>query len=139
MGNPPLFPLFYGTKCEDVLLIQINPVETETVPKSAFAIHNRVNEITFNATLLRELRTVEFVSRLIGEGKLDEKYMQVRMHAIPAAHEMVKLSASSKLNLEPAFLDHLKQLGRASAQTFLDNHFDQVGKEASLDLRALFS
>ncbi|MDD9909357.1 MAG: patatin-like phospholipase family protein [Ahrensia sp.] len=139
MGNPPLFPLFYRTNCADVLLIQINPVEIEEVPKTAFAIHNRVNEITFNATLLRELRTIEFVSRLIDEGKLGDQYMQVRMHAIPAAREMLDLSASSKLNLEPAFLDYLKNLGRASAEAFLECDFDRVGKEATLDLRAMFS
>jgi len=139
MGNPPLYPLFYGTDCEDVLLVEVNPVEVEEVPKTAFGIANRINEITFNSTLLRELRVIEFVRRLIDEEKLDDHYMKVRMHEIRAAPDMVKLSASSKLNLEPDFLDYLKGLGRASADEFLDEHFDKIGNEASLDLRSMFT
>lgn len=138
MGNPPLYPLFYGTDCEDMLLVEVNPIEVEDLPRSAFAIANRVNEITFNSTLLRELRVIEFVRRLIDEGKLDDHYMKVRMHEIRAAPEMLKLSASSKLNLEPQFLDHLKQLGRNAAEGFLSEHFDKIGVEPSLDLRSMF-
>ena len=70
MGNPPLYPLFYETECSDILLVKVNPVEIPEIPRTFRGIHNRLNEITFNATLLRELRTVEFVSRLIDDGKL---------------------------------------------------------------------
>lgn len=140
MGNPPLYPLFYNTDCEDIVLIQINPIERDEVPKTTREIENRLNEITFNATLLRELRMVEFVSRLIDDGKLDPKeYMRIRMHKIGEAPEMHALSASSKLNLEREFLLHLRDLGRFTADEWLDENFDRIGKEGTLDLRTFFS
>jgi len=139
MGNPPLYPLFYHTGSEDVLLVQINPVETDEVPTTVRSIGNRLNEINFNATLLRELRMVEFVTRLIDEGKLDAKeYMRVRMHAIEPAEEMKELSSSSKLNLEWAFLQYLKELGRDRAAAWLDKNFDHISKKSTLDLRTTF-
>jgi len=139
MGNPPLYPLFYETECEDVLLIEVNPIETPEIPRSVRSIHNRLNEITFNATLLRELRTVEFVSRLIDEGKLDrDKYRQVKMHAIEPAQAMQELSSSSKLNLELEFLHYLKNLGRESAAEWLDENFKDIGKKSTLNLRKMF-
>lgn len=139
MGNPPLYPLFYHTTCPDVLLVQINPVERDEVPVTARGIHNRLNEITFNATLLRELRMVEFVTRLIDHGKLDmNTYKRINMHLIDPADDMLKMSSSSKLNLELKFLYHLRDLGRASAAEWLDKNYDSIGKESSLNLRAMF-
>lgn len=140
MGNPPLYPLFYETDCQDVLLIEVNPVESDEIPKTARAIENRLNEITFNSTLLRELRTVEFVSRLIDQGKLDPKeYMRVFMHVISAAEEMKELSSSSKFNLELDFLLYLKKLGRKSAEEWLDKNYDQIGKGSSINMRDMIN
>ncbi|MEP3300934.1 MAG: patatin-like phospholipase family protein, partial [Roseibium sp.] len=100
MGNPPLYPLFYNTGTPDIVLIQINPVERRETPKTAREILNRVNEITFNSTLLRELRAVDFVSRLIEDEKLSaEQYMKVHVHRI-TADELKPLQASSKVNAE---------------------------------------
>src|SRR4029079_3873344 len=70
MGNPALFPLFYETATEDILLVQINPLERRQTPRTAGEIRNRLNEITFNSNLLRELRAVAFVQRLFDEGTL---------------------------------------------------------------------
>ncbi|MEM9330082.1 MAG: patatin-like phospholipase family protein [Pseudomonadota bacterium] len=139
MGNPPLYPLFYHTDCPDVLLIQINPVERDEVPKTARGIHNRLNEITFNATLLRELRMVEFVTRLIDNGKLDmETYKRVNMHSIGPAEAMLELSSSSKLNLELEFLYYLRDLGRDSAHAWLEENYKKIGKDSTLNLRSMF-
>jgi len=139
MGNPPLYPLFYHTESPDVLLVQINPIERDEVPVTSRGIHNRLNEITFNATLLRELRMVEFVTRLIDNGKLDmNTYKRVNMHSVGPADEMLELSSSSKLNLELAFLHHLRDLGRNNAAKWLDENFDMIGKESTLDLRSMF-
>jgi NTE family protein len=139
MGNPPLYPLFYHTTCPDVLLVQINPVERDEVPVTARGIHNRLNEITFNATLLRELRMVEFVSRLIDHGKLDpDLYKRVNMHSVGPADEMMDLSSSSKLNLELEFLHHLRDLGRRSADEWLEDHYATIGNGSSLNLRTMF-
>ncbi|MEM7602217.1 MAG: patatin-like phospholipase family protein [Verrucomicrobiota bacterium] len=139
MGNPPLYPLFYNTDCSDIVLVQINPIERQKVPGTAREIHNRVNEITFNSTLLRELRMVEFVSRLIDDGKLsNDEYMRVNMHKIGAGPEMSKLSASSKLNLEQEFLIYLRDVGRHTADEWLEENFKQIGKKSTLDLRNFF-
>lgn len=136
MGNPPLYPLFYETDTPDVVLIQINPTERRQVPRTAREIVNRLNEITFNSTLLRELRAIDFVTRLIEDGKLsDEEYVKVHMHRI-AAEELKPLQASSKLNAEWDFLTHLRDLGRETAKDWLDRHFDDVGKRSTFDLRA---
>lgn len=139
MGNPPLYPLFYETECSDILLVEVNPVEIPEIPRTVRGIHNRLNEITFNATLLRELRTVEFVSRLIDDGKLSsDEYMRVKMHAIEPAQKMQELSSSSKLNLELEFLHYLRDLGRTAAEEWLAENFKKIGKESSLNLRAMF-
>ncbi|WP_428643278.1 patatin-like phospholipase family protein [Roseibium sp.] len=139
MGNPPLYPLFYETDTPDVVLIQINPVERREVPKSAREIVNRLNEITFNSTLLRELRAIDFVTRLIEEGKLSrEDYMKVHLHRISAS-ELKPLQASSKMNAEWAFLTELRDIGRKTAKDWLDRHFDDIGKRSTIDLKQEFS
>src|SRR3546814_17601814 len=85
MVNPALFPFFNASRSNDVIVVQINPVFRRGAPKSAREIYNRVNEITFNASLLREFRAIDFVSRLLDEGKLDrETYKQVLVHRIAA-------------------------------------------------------
>ncbi|EAV42063.1 hypothetical protein SIAM614_25627 [Roseibium aggregatum IAM 12614] len=139
MGNPPLYPLFYDTDTPDVMLIQINPIERRKVPKTAREIVNRLNEITFNSTLLRELRAIDFVTRLIEEGKLSsEEYMKVNMHRISAG-ELKPLQASSKLNAEWAFLTDLKELGRKTAQEWLERHYDDIGKRSTIDVKGEIS
>ncbi|MEM1048805.1 MAG: patatin-like phospholipase family protein [Pseudomonadota bacterium] len=140
MGNPPLFPLFYNSSASDTIIIQINPIERPETPKTARDIVNRLNEITFNATLLRELRAIDFVTRLIDDGKLDSKeYMRVYLHRISADEDLKPLSASSKLNAEWAFLTHLRDIGRRAADHWLAANFDRIGNESTLDLRAEFS
>ncbi|MBO9421893.1 patatin-like phospholipase family protein [Labrenzia sp. R4_2] len=139
MGNPPLYPLFYETETSDVVLIQINPIERREVPRTAREIVNRLNEITFNSTLLRELRAIDFVTRLIEEGKLDRKeYTKVHLHRI-AAEELKPLQASSKLNAEWDFLTHLRDVGRQTAKDWLDRHFDDIGERSTIDLRKEFA
>jgi NTE family protein len=135
MGNPPLYPLFYATDTPDVVLIQINPLERREVPRTAREIVNRVNEISFNSTLLRELRAIDFVTRLIEEGKLSRQdYTRVFIHRI-AADELKPMQASSKLNAEWKFLTNLRDLGRRTAEEWLDRHYDEIGKCSTLDLR----
>ncbi|MCV0426777.1 MAG: patatin-like phospholipase family protein, partial [Roseibium sp.] len=139
MGNPPLYPLFYETATPDVILIQINPLERRQVPRTAREIVNRLNEITFNSTLLRELRAIDFVTRLIEEGKLSsDEYMRVFMHRISAT-ELKPLQASSKMNAEWAFLTELKDLGRATARNWLKQHYGDIGERSTINLRNEFS
>jgi len=134
MGNPPLYPLIYNTGTPDIVLIQVNPIERRQVPRSAREIVNRLNEITFNSTLMRELRAIDFVTRLIEDGKLSrDDYTKLNMHRV-AATELVPLQASSKLNAEWAFLTELRDLGRETAKAWLDQNFDAIGNHSTIDL-----
>jgi NTE family protein len=134
-GNPALYPFFYANSAEDVLLVQINPVIREGVPKTANEIQNRIDEITFNAALLREFRAIAFVKELIATGRIPHgEYRDIRMHRIDADEAFKDLSASSKVNAEWAFLEYLRDLGRSAAGDWLDEHYEKVGKEPSLDL-----
>ncbi len=139
MGNPVLFPFFDSCASPDVLLIQINPIERKETPRTAREILNRANEIAFNSSLLKELRAIEFVARLIDEGKLDPSdYREVLLHRIDGGERLLKLAASSKMNAEWSFLLHLHDIGYEAASEWLEESFEKVGREPSVDIRTLF-
>ena len=139
MGNPALFPLAYNSDCRDVLIVQINPLYRKEVPTTAQEILDRVNEITFNSSLMREMRAVHFVNRLIAGGKLDpDAYRITRIHMIETDAEMAKMHASSKLNPERLFLHHLRDIGRRVTGEWIDAHLASVGVESSVDVRGTF-
>ncbi|MDD7909354.1 patatin-like phospholipase family protein [Pseudovibrio exalbescens] len=140
MGNPPLFPLFKRSPTTDVLLIQINPVAREELPKTAQEIAERLNEITFNSTLLRELRAIEFVSRLLEQGKLDANhYTKVFMHRIEATHDLLPFGSSSKLNPQLEFIELLFEIGRNAAKKWSAENYEHLGERSTLDLEREFS
>jgi len=140
MGNPALFPLFYETITDDILLVQINPVERRETPRSAREIANRLNEITFNGNLLRELRAVEFVTRLIDEGKLSkDEYKRVLMHRIDGTGTLDDFEASSRLNAEWDFFRRLRDAGRKTTRKWLKANYDDIGVRGTLNLRAAVS
>ncbi len=139
MGNPVLFPFFRNCASRDIVVVQINPIQRDGIPKKARDILNRVNEITFNASLLKEFRAIDFVSRLIECGKLDpDEYKQMWIHRIDGERYLKALGASSKMNSETKFLEHLCESGRAAATAWLNTHFDALGNHSSVDIRALF-
>lgn len=139
MGNPALFPFHYHAECSDIVIVQINPIIRKGVPKTAQEIQNRINEIAFNASLLKELRSIDFVARLIEDGKLDRKaYHLQRVHMIENQDELIPMGASSKINAEWAFLQHLKELGRQTASLWMERTLPSIGKESTVDLRAMF-
>ena len=130
-GNPAIYPFYYANEVEDVLLVQVNPVMREGTPHSVAEIQNRIDEITFNATLLSEFRAISFVRELIASSKLSHKeFRDIRMHRIDADEAFKDLSASSKVNAEWAFLEYLRDLGRTAAEDWLADHFDAVGRQA---------
>ncbi len=140
MGNPALFPFYGTTGSDDIVVIQINPIERKGTPRTAFEIENRLREISFNGSLLKELRAIDFVDRLIREGKLStDSYRQVRVHIIENEAEMKPLGASSKMNPEWAFLCHLRDMGRRTADRWLDTTSSAVGERSTVDLRTMFS
>ncbi len=139
MGNPVLFPFFYQADSNDILITQINPMERRETPVTSREIHNRMNEITFNAALNKELRAIEFVSRLIESENLDKnRYKRIRMHIIEAGEDLLSLNASSKLNAEWQFLTHLRDIGRRTADAWLAANFDSIGKRSTFDLHEYF-
>ena len=139
MGNPALFPFHSESDTADIVVIQINPIERRGAPRTAQEIQNRLNEISFNSSLLKELRAIDFVARLIDEGKLDgDHYRRERIHIIENQAALKPLGASSKVNAEWAFLTHLRDLGRQTADDWLDANFDAVGERSTVDLRTMF-
>jgi len=139
MGNPPLWPLFDHSTADDVVIVQINPIRRPGVPKTAREILNRLNEITFNTSLLRELRAIDFVTRLMEAGHLEGTgYRRVLVHMIGDEPALSALGASSKLNTEAAFLEMLFQKGRRAANGWIEQNFDAIGERSTVDIRDLF-
>jgi NTE family protein len=138
-GNPALWPLIYNTAATDIVLIKVNPLLRPELPDTPAEISDRVNEITFNAGLIGEMRAIDFVQRLISKGKLDEgDYKNLRLHMVADEAGLAPLHASSKLNTEREFLEALHSLGRAAAERWLQAHRSDVGKKSSLDIRKTF-
>ncbi|MCB1884229.1 MAG: patatin-like phospholipase family protein [Geminicoccaceae bacterium] len=139
-GNPALWPLFYHTPVHDVLLVLLNPLEREEVPMEAAHINDRLNEISFNASLLAELRAIAFVQKLLGEGMLEEgvrpRYRPIRVHAIRADRVLDDLSVESKLDTSWGFLEGLFERGRGAAEAWLADDGRSVGREGTVDLKA---
>src|SRR3546814_19293177 len=108
MGNPALFPLAYNADCRDVVIVQINPLQRPELPTTAQEILDRVHEITFNSSLMREMRAVHFVNRLFAGGKLDpEAYRLTRHHLIAAHAEIAAMHAPTKLHPYRLLIHHL--------------------------------
>ncbi|MEJ5999865.1 patatin-like phospholipase family protein [Paucibacter soli] len=139
MGNPAIFPLIYEDVSADVLIVHVNPLVRRGVPRSAAEIANRVNEISFNSSLMREMRAIAFVTSLIDRGKLaPADARRMRIHSIRCDELMAAQSASSKLDIGWAYLCELRDAGRAQAQAWLAAHLAQVGKASTVDIRAEF-
>ncbi len=139
MGNPAIFPLIYGADTADVVIVQINPLGCDRVPTTATEIMNRVNEISFNSSLMREMRAISFVTDLIDAGKLDTKtYKRINVHWIEAEQQMKGLGVSSKMNARMDFLLHLKAIGREVADAWIAAHFDAIGHRSTIDIKEKF-
>ena len=135
MGNPALWPLIYKCDSRDIVIVQITPITRDEVPMSATDIRNRIDEITFNGPLMREMRAIAFVSRLLDEGALDPKaYKHMLIHRIHSEAKLDKLDASSKLNAEWPFLLKLHGYGYNAAENWLKAHWGQLGKKSSVDI-----
>jgi len=139
MGNPPLFPLIDETDARDIVVVQINPFERRDVPNTPYEIENRLNEITFNASLMKELRSIGFLWEVIKHDKLDRAaYRDARLHRIHASGEMGKLGVSSKMNAEMAFLEHLFEIGYETADAWVKSAWPEVGKASTWRPREIF-
>jgi len=141
LGNPVIFPFFRTTATEDVLVVQINPLIRQATPMSSSEIMNRINEITFNSSLIGEYRAIDFVARLIDQGKLPlgtgpGQYRRINIHRIVLDRFGTHFDAFSKLSTDYDFFDMLHISGKRAARRFLDEHFDDIGVKSTVDLRA---
>jgi NTE family protein len=140
IGNPALYPLVEDTATRDLIVVQVNPLLREELPRTAREIINRINEITFNSSLIKELRSIALLHQLIEAENLEsERYRDIFVHLIHAHEELKNLDASSKMNAEWAYLLYLKERGRTWADRFLSRHFDDLGVRSTFDLRSLFT
>ena len=142
MGNPVLYPLFYHTDTRDLVVVMVNQMWRDEVPTTSAAIADRVSEISFNSSLMREMRAVEFVSRQLSEGWLKPAYARrmrhVLVHLIRADEFMGTLSAATKISTDLRFLTGLRDRGRACAAQWLAAHHDDLGERSTIDLRKEF-
>jgi NTE family protein len=144
VGNPALYPLFAPTRTEDLLLVQINPMIRRGTPKSKDEIIGRINEITFNSSLMAELQGIEFVGKLIDQGKLPrgtgpDQYRRMHLHRLALDSSAKEFDQASKMNTDYDFFDMLRENGKRAMQRFLDEHYDNIGVRSTVDVDAEMS
>ncbi len=139
MGNPSLWPLFYDSGSDDILIVKVNPIERKGAPRTAREIADRLNEITFNASLLREFRAIDFVQRLKRAGRLkDLEYRDPNIHIIGDDDLMRELGETTKYITEWTFLEMLRDKGRLSADAWMNTNYAAIGARSTVNLRAMF-
>ena len=136
-GNPTITPLVRDCRSDDTILVQINPVERPGVPRTAREINNRINEVSFNATLLKELKMIALLREVTNPGDCEGAlWARMRVHRVASA-EMAELGYSSKLNAEWDFLTFLRDEGRRAAENFPQRHGHDIGRRSTLELEGL--
>ncbi|MBL0728958.1 patatin-like phospholipase family protein [Piscinibacter sp. HJYY11] len=138
-GNPAIYPLIYSTESLDILMVRINPLVREGTPTRSEEILDRLSEITFNASLMGEMRAIAFVSRLMREGKLDSaRYKDLRLHMVADDDGIGPLGPNTKFNTDRAFLERLCEMGRDAASRWLQKHKGDIGVRGTLDVEREF-
>ncbi|MBN8692677.1 MAG: patatin-like phospholipase family protein [Bacteroidetes bacterium] len=141
MGNPPIFPLITNTNIHDVVLIKINSININSVPTTARDIADRVNEISFNSSLINEMKLIHYRNELLRNGILridDKANREIFVHTISGYDALSQLSYSSKMNTSWEFLLQLKEKGREIASQWLETDFKQVGLKSTFDVEEHF-
>jgi NTE family protein len=138
-GNPALYPLIYNTDLSDIMLVRLTPLKRDDNPTRSIDIIDRLSEITFNASLISEMRAISFVKKLLKDKKVDpERYKNLHMHMVADDHGMSPFNASSKFNTDWAFLQELHRLGHRAAGAWLAQYREQVGVSSSFDIDEVF-
>jgi NTE family protein len=135
-GNPALAPLYLGTSATDVIVVGINPIERTMVPQTARGIVDRIDEISFNSTFMLELGAIAFVETLVKSAAVQAPFRLLNMHVI-GDEALGSFGASSKMNNEWSFLQHLHEIGRRSADRWLAENLAAVGNRSTVDLSGL--
>ena len=138
-GNPALFPFYEPDLPDDIVIVNINPIYRNEVPRTAAAILNRINEISFNQSLIGEVRAINFARRLIADGKVEKGAMKnVLLHMISDDTLMTRLSEATKIVPLPSVMADLKSAGRRAAAQFMTEHKNKLGLTASVELPLLY-
>ena len=139
MGNPSIYPLIQNCHSKDVVIIQINPLQRSEVPTKSRDILNRITELSFNSSLVREMRGFATITALIDSGKLtDDRYSKVHFHMIEPDEDLSAMGVSSKFNTEWRFLEFLHEMGFKTARKWLASNFDALNSRSSVDVFATF-
>jgi NTE family protein len=134
--NPPLTPLIDSCASRDLMLVQINPIRRDKAPQTSAEILDRINELTFNASLLTQMRSIDFINRLIEEGALRAgRCKHVLLHRIDGGDAMERFPASTRTSADPALIRTLFDLGQASARQWLKHHYAALGQHGTVDIR----
>jgi NTE family protein len=137
-GNPAIVPLYQVTAATDLIVVGINPLSRNTLPRTAREIGDRIDEISFNSSFMLELSTIAFIDQLLETKEIDaRRFRPLLLHGIDGGAKLGKLGASSKINNHPAFLRYLHDYGWQAADVWLDNHRDEVGKTSTVNLAEL--
>ena len=134
--NPALAPLIHGCDSADVMLVQINPLCRQEMPRRPAEIVDRVNELNFNASLLTQMRAIEFLNRLVQEGSLSPARCKlVRVHRIDGGAELQSYPSSSRTSADGTLIQALFELGQAAARQWLERHRAALGRHGTVDIR----
>lgn len=142
-ANPAIYPLFYECKSSDILMVLLTPLMHKGTPRSAQEIKDRVLELAFNSTFLREMRMFAHARDYVSEsffpiGRLERRLVRLNFHVIDAQQQMHEFKTETKLAANMAFFELLKNLGRERARTWLAAHYGEIGKRSTIDLAELF-
>jgi NTE family protein len=137
-GNPAIVPLYQVTTATDLIVIGINPLSRDTLPRTVREIENRIDEISFNSSFMLELSAIAFIDHLLDTRAVDpSRFRPLLLHGIDGGAKLGKLGASSKMNNHPAFLRELHGYGREAADAWLVRHLHEVGKHSTINLANL--
>jgi NTE family protein len=140
MGNPMIYPLVHECESRDVVIIQINPLRRDELPRSAREILNRVTELSFNTSIVREMRGFATITKLIEMGQLsNDQYESVNFHMIEAQDDLAEFDASSKFNTDMQFLEELHRRGWEAGERWLEKNYDVLGVKSSFDVWDMFT
>jgi NTE family protein len=139
LGNPAIFPLIYRKGARDVVIVQVTAIRRDELPASAADVLHRITEISFNSSLMREMRAVAFATRLIDGGELDEgRHSRMFMHWIGNDPLMSQLGTATQFHPNWDLLCRLRDAGRETASKWLDQNFEQIGSRSTVDLKEMF-
>lgn len=135
IGNPVIYPLIYECETPDIMILKLNPTHRRKLPITASEIGDRLNEITNNTSIVREMRSMHFITKLIDNGIADPKKLKrTHVHLIENESTFQELGWSSKLNTEPEFFKFLFESGRITTDKWLEKNYDSIGKKTTADV-----